>query len=412
MKRSKQKKLAAAVLTAATVFLLLMGCATTIWFFASVQTSKFQKVQDKAQIVEVEDEVHLEIPVSKQPLLIDIHESTGEVISRRISFETAKQLVSSDKMLLEKVMPWEVLVTEEDLRASAKKNAKHSPFKEETFMAIFFQETDGGNNVGQPGRLHNTLSSDGYFTGKEYCRVRGIDPNEILLSKTGAGGLMQGQLSMIARHCGVEVKYGNTPTVLLHGTTEHRNMSARDRRAGIRTVQRKLGFSRRDADGLLSTETLRRIRRVTGERVETRQQFEEELVGRRAKYKLIDLYFADQVKVDFNNPENDLVFQRICLLEGKNWKRTKYFRFNLWNPMHAGAYIAVHMESDETSAKRYASQAGRRLSKKQLEDIVITAYYCGIKSSWLGNTRGPRTEKEKAGIKYRDEVNTIKRSLS
>lgn len=412
MKRSKKKKLAAAILTATTVFLVLVSCSTAVWFFASAQTSKVQNKTQVAKIVEVEDEVQLEIPISKQPLLIDIHESTGEVVSRRISFETAKQLVSSDEAMRKEVSPWKALVTKEDLRASAKKNAKHSPVKEETFMAIFFQETNGGGNLGQAGRLYNALSSDGYLTWKGYCKILGLNPSETPSSETAAGGLMQAQPGMVKKHCGVEISYGNTPIVLRHGTEEYRSMSAATRRAGIKAVQRKLGLSGRAVNGLLSPETLRRIRQVTGERVETRKQLEQELVGRRAKYKLIELYFADQVKVDFNNPENDRVFQRICLLEGKDWRTVRYFLFNMWNPMHAGAYIAVHMESDEVSAKRYASEAGKRLSKKEMEDILITAYFCGIKSSWLGNTRGAKTRKEKAGIKYRDEVNTIKKSFS
>jgi len=282
----------------------------------------------------------------------------------------------------QKKAPAKLPASERGVVGAAKKIGPHTSIPEEVLVGIAEQETQFGKNFGKAGRALNRARSIKEQALLAFVAAeRGVSIEQMETSTSAAFGLTQARPSLYLAHCGLEVQFGKTPTVLLHGTQAYRSMSRAERSAGIREIQRKLGMKK--VDGLIGPSTLEAI---------------EEKVGRRAfdkvaKYLLVKKYYGNHVKL-VTSKERDKVFQRICRAERRDPVRTKYFLPDLWNPVHALAYTSVHLEDDLRIAKRSSKREDSAV------DVAIAAYYCGIKSALNRNPDGlwyQRQVKAKAG---------------
>ncbi len=245
---------------------------------------------------------------------------------------------------------------------AANKLAPHTRVPVSILLAICEQETNLGANQGEVSRaLRRARSIKEQIILDVLAKKQGMsDPDLLKVSPNAAFGLVQARPSYYLHHTGMEIDFGSTPTVLLHGTDQYRNMSRGERAAGIKAIQHKLGLRGDDLDGVVGGKTLDAIRRAAGTRS----------FDRLAKYRLVKKFFADQVKVK-TAKSKDKVWRRICLAEGKDPRKAKYFMPDLWDPLHAFAYASVHIEDD-------LRLAGGKL------DIAIAAYYTGIGSAKQG----------------------------
>ena len=260
-----------------------------------------------------------------------------------------------------------------EMVAAAQRLAPHTKVPASILVAISEQETGLGSNYGKPGRavscsknIREQIILD-VLAGKY-----GLDsPNALRVSSDAAFGLVQARPSYYLHHTGMEIGFGSAPIILLHGTDEYRKMSHAERVSGMKVIQRKLGLRGSDVDGVIGAKTLDAIQSTIGTRS----------FGRVAKYRLMKRFFAGEIKVS-TSKKRDQVWQRICLAEGKDPRKAKYFMPDLWDPLHALAYASVHIEDD-------LRLAGGKL------DVAIAAYYTGI---------GSAKEGCKDGLWYRRQV--------
>ena len=262
--------------------------------------------------------------------------------------------------------------TKEEMVVAAKQLVPYTRVPAHLLVGIVDQETRLGANQGGTGlALKKARNIKEQIVLDVLARQHGLGPDDLQVSNDSAFGLVHARSTYYLSHTGMEVSFGNTPTVLLHGTDQYRKMSRAEEVAGVKSIQRKLGLHGDAVDGVIGSRTLDAIQRVVGTRS----------FGRVAKYRLIKRFFAGEIKVN-TSKKRDRVWQRICLAEGKDPRQTAYFMPNLWNPLHALAYASIHLEDD------------LRLARGDL-GIALSAYFTGISDAKAGC---------KLGEGYKEEV--------
>lgn len=264
-------------------------------------------------------------------------------------------------------------VSQAEVVTAAKKLASYTRVPATVLVAISDQETGFGANHGKTGRAIRRAKSIQEQVLLDVLASRyGLDsPDDLPVSSDAAFGLTQARPSLYLHHTGMKVEFGDTPTVLLHGTPRYWNMSRAERIAGVKVIQREVGLRGSEIDGRVGPATLDAIERAVGVRS----------FGRVAKYRLAKKYFISQIRI-ITDKSRDRVWQRICRAEGKDPRKAGYFLPNLFNPLHSLAYASVHIEDD------------LRLAKGNL-GIAIAAYYTGI---------GDAKEGCEDGLWYRNQV--------
>ena len=286
--------------------------------------------------------------------------------------------------------------TEEDFEEAAEMIGPYTKVPENLLPAHSEQETNLSQNQGKANRAEKGARSIKEqwwldFVATDQVGLQGL--HELPVSVDAAYGHTHVRATYVLRHCRIDIDFGNTPVILLHGTEAYRNMSQRERVAGIKVIQRKLGLRGSEVDGVAGSRTLAAIEQAVGVR---------SFHDRVAKFRLVKKFFSDQVRI-IPNPGEDKVFERICLAQGKDPKRTEYFFPNLYLPLHALAYTSIHLEDDLWRAEKWVRDTRSSIPAM---DIAVAAYFCGIGNAIKSVSTWNRGKPERESPEwYKNEIN-------